>query len=511
MAGKDSNSLVIWLSMFVLGTLGFGVAWYMTWSHADDLNRQLAAATKTENESKSKITELNGQITALSSTIGREGTPDEIVTKVKDEIAKNASSGTSVPASLGDAMITAATDRDISNLGATDRNVQLQTKIQEMSNLVATHAAAMDSMKKSLDEKETAYRQKERDTDEQLAKLKAELDKTTTELRTAQDQYETLKTESKNTIDDLTEESRLQREALIALRREKQKLEGISYERPDGSVTFVDQNALTCFVDIGGRDELRVGTTFSVYARENAGVGRPQSDKDIKGKIEITEILSDRLAKANIVSQKGNAPLGSGDLIYSPLFLPGQKLQIAVVGMLDFDGNPGSDRSEFRRIVRDAGADIVVEVDDTAKILGKTGEEIESGEIRNRITSATRFVIVGDLGDTDTADATQQEIYRRIREAHVKMQEAAENSGVYVLNLASFLDYVGYSSKSLTYSPTKPFPGKLPNGALSRGSNASSGNRESISPVTGLHSKNPRRPLVSTGATSKIFTEGGVE
>lgn len=511
MAAKDNNSLVIWLSIFVLFSLGFGVAWYMTWSHSDDLRRQLATATDAETKSKGAITELNGQIAALSGSIGRAGTPDEIVETVKTEIAANAGNGAAVPPSLGDALLKAATDRDINVLGNNDKNSQLQAKTVELANLVATHAAAMDSMKKSLDEKEAALRQKERESDEQLAKLQSELDKTTAELREAQDNLETLRTETSNTIADLTQERDRQREALIDLRRDKQRLEGITYERPDGALTFVDQNALTCYVDIGSRDELRVGTTFSVYKKQNAGVGRAQSDKDIKGKIEITDILGDRLAKANIVDQRDDAPLGSGDPIYSPLFWPGQKLQIAVVGMLNFDGNPGSDREEFHRIVKGTGAEIVVEVNDEANILGKTGEVLDPAEIKNRITSQTRFLIVGDLGDTSTQDAAQREILNKIADYKEEMERAAENSGVYVLNLASFLDYVGYSSKSLTYSPTKRFPGSLANGALSRGVNATRGNRESSAAISGAFSTRRQKPLVSTGATSKLYSGEQVE
>lgn len=81
--------------------------------------------------------------------------------------------------------------------------------------------------------------------------------------------------------------------------------------------------------------------TFSVYAKDNGGVGRRQGDGDIKGKIEVVELVGSSEAKARIVKQKRSDPPAAGDPIYSPLFWPGQKIQIAVVGLLDFDGNPG--------------------------------------------------------------------------------------------------------------------------------------------------------------------------
>ena len=48
MAAKDSNSLVISLSIFVLLTVGLGVAWYMTWAHSDTLQTQLTQSQDAE-------------------------------------------------------------------------------------------------------------------------------------------------------------------------------------------------------------------------------------------------------------------------------------------------------------------------------------------------------------------------------------------------------------------------------------------------------------------------------
>ncbi len=321
----------------------------------------------------------------------------------------------------------------------------------------------------------------------------------------------TLQTESQNKIEELERDIAQMREALIELRRDRQKLEGFVFEKPDGLLTFVDQNALSCFINLGSADSLKVGTTFSVYTKDNGGVGRAQSDKDMKGKIVVTEILGDHLAKADIVSQKGGNPLGQGDPVYSPLFWPGQKLQLAVVGMLDFDGNPGSDRDEFHRIVSGSGAEIVIEIDDEGKVKGKNNEELSMSDIEKNITSETRFLLVGDLGDEDTEDTARKEINNRIRECHVELVKRAEYNGVYVISLSSFLDYIGYSSKSLVFSPTKPFPGKLSNGASSPSVNSKVGSRDTVAPVSGKYSARGAKPTPSLGATSKLYQGNRLE
>lgn len=508
MAAKESNSLVISLSIFVMLTIGLGVAWYMTWSHGADLQRQVSDMTTKANEVNTIIQNQSGELTSLKELIGHKGTAvatDEIVTGTKAEIANRAGDGSASDNTLEGAMIKNSTDRDINALAATDRQVQLNVKIAELSSLVANHENSMNSMKAAIDQKETELRDKERLHGEQLAQRETQIDGLKTQLTTVQDEYATYRTNKEREIEDLEKENTRQRQALITLRREKMKLEGLTFERPDGQLTFVDQNALSVYVDLGERDELRVGTTFSVYSKNNSGVGRSQSDKDLKGKIEITALLGDHLAEARIVDQKIEDPLAASDPVYSPLFWPGQKLQIAIVGLLEFDGNPGSDREEFKRIVSGAGAEIVLEVNDDAKILGQGGEELTVADIETRITSETRFLLIGDLGGEETQDTAQKEIFNRMKSHADDMREAAENNGVYLLSLSSFLDYIGYSRKRLAWTPTQDFPGLLANGSKSATVNAPIGRRQSSAAIGGTYSSRRTKPLVSTGSTSKLY------
>lgn len=524
MAGKDGNGLVISLSIFVLLSVGLGVAWYMTWSHSADLQRQLAQSTTAENSSKATIQEKLGEVTALKDTVGLPGAEvSDVVNAAKAEMAKNAGDGTSVSPTLSSALTKAATDRDIQAQSATDRMAQLQQKIDELKKAEVAHNEAMQAMKASLDAKEQELLKKERDTAETISNLQAQVDKEHKELLATQDQLVTLETESRNKIEALEADFIEQRKALVALRREKNRAEGTTFERADGSITYVDHSAQSCFVDLGEADGLRVGTTFSIYGADNSGVGRNQSKKDIKGKIEVVTVIGDHLAEARIVEQKNETPLAEGDQVYSPLFAPGQSLQLACVGKLEFDGNAAmDDREQFRRLVTRSGAEIVLEVNDEAKVVDKNQAEINIGslftqarkadelsDLRSRFTTATRFLVVGDLGDENTEDVAQKEINNRVRIIHEELVKIAEFNGVYIVSLSSFLDYIGYSRGSLVYSPssTLPFPGKLANGAASSGVNASSGSRQSSAVISSKFSERQSRPMESLGATSKIYQD----
>jgi hypothetical protein len=506
MASKDNNGLVISLSVFVLLTVGLGVAWYMTLTHSTDLTRDLAAARKSESDSKGIITGLNQDIDALKRQIGRpEPDVDDIVNNSKLEIATRAGNGTTIPDTIESAMIMNATERDTNRATAEDRRLQLEAKIGELAAAVTKHQGEMQSLQQQVSEKEAQLLAQEKQHGEELKQREDQIDTLNQKINTTETTFSNYRDEKEREITTLRDEISLQRDTLKKLRAAKFSLENLNFERPAGRVVFVEQNTGTATVDIGSRDQLRVGTTFSVYSQVNAGVGLPQSDKDIKGKLVITEILGPGISRASIVDPKLGEPMAAGDPIYSPIFTPGRAMEIAVVGGLDFDGNPGSDREEFRRMVSTNGASIILEVNDEAKVLGRDGQQISEADIYASINSSTRFVLIGDLGDANTRDTVQQEINNRIRAIKVKLEQAATDNGVYVLSLSRFLDYIGYSRKSLAWSQTRPFPATLPNGAKSTSVNATFGSRQSSAVISGAFSGGSKRPLPSTGATSSLY------
>ena len=506
MAGKDSNGLVISLSIFALLSVGLGIAWYFTWSHSDTLQTQLTAAQKAESDSQSTIKGQLADLNSLKELIGREEAVPDLVAGANKEITTR--SGTAVKLTLEGAMIKIATDRDINVYSSADRGAQLTTKITELDSLIKSHEVALGQMKGSLTSKEQELLDKERTHAEQLGQRETLIDEQKLQFNKLQDDFATYRTDRERVLEELGKENVRQREALINLRRVKFKLEGITFERPDGMLTFVDQNSLTCYVDIGTRDELRIGTTFSVYKKNNAGVGRSQSDGDLKGKIEIVGLIGDHLAEASIVEQDLDNPIANGDPIYSPVFFPGQKIEIAVVGGLEFDGNPGSDREEFQRIVAGAGADIVLQTNNEAELIDRSGNTVSTADIDQLISSKTRFLLVGDLGDENTEDTVQKEINGRMRQHHEDMVRAAENNGVYLLNLSSFLDYIGYSRKRLVWTPSSKFPGVLANGAKSLGVNTTLGARQSSGAISGAYSSGlgaKRKSVPSMGSTTGLY------
>ena len=511
MASKDSNGLVISLSIFVLLTIGLGVAWYMTWAHSADVQRQLAVSQDAERNSKGTIQDQITQLNALKQVIGHgspESPTDEVITGVRALITDQAGDGSASAQPLEQAIITVGTARDVNIAAATERSIQLQTKADELTAAIAKHENTMKSLQAQVAEKEEEIRKNEALHGEQLNAAQKQIDELKIALTEEQDKFTTLQTQSSRQIEELENDIVEKRNALIVLNQRARELEDLSFEREDGRLVFVDQSSLTGSIDLGSLDELRVGTTFSVYKKNNSGVGR-RSNEDIKGKIEVIKITGEHNAVVRILEQLDGNPLAKEDPIYSPIFASGQKLEIAVAGLLDFDGNPGGDRDEFIRLVSGANARIVIQISDEAKLVDQDKNELTNADpIGTLITEKTRFLIIGDLGETNqTQDTVKQALYQKMQQNASKMKNAALNHGVHVISLSSFLEFVGYSRKNITFTTGNKFPGFLTNGALSSQISEEPRRPASVSGVSALFAKPGRKPPTSNGAVSSLYAK----
>ena len=509
MASQQNTGQVIALAAFVLLTLVFGVLWYMSAADNRTLRTDLTAATSAKTNADSAVRTQNAELDVLKDLVGRPGEDvDDIEPAVKSVIGDVAADGSSSDLDLEGALLNTATDRDVQTYSAADRLTQLNRKTQELQQSIVNMQAQIDAEKQSRDQAEATLRQRETQHSEELSALQAQIDATRDELQTTQAEYETYKTQTSRQIEDLEDDITQKRIALVALRRKLFEREDLSFERADGRLTFVDQKRLICYLDLGEGDALQIGTTFSVYTKNNNGVGR-RNTEDIKGKIEVVSILGEHQAEARIVSQELGRPLAEGDPIYSPLFASGQALQIAVAGLLDFDGNPGSDRDIFHRIVRNSGAMVTAEVNDVGELVNSQGQGVSTDDLKQLINEKTRFLVIGDVGDSvETQDTFRQAIYRKIQMATEEMREQALANGVYVISLTSFLEYLGYSRKQLDWTPTAgDFPTTLPNGGKSTAADAKFRQSNSIAPISGLYLPRKRAAGASTGNVSGLFKQ----
>ena len=86
------------------------------------------------------------------------------------------------------------------------------------------------------------------------------------------------------------------------------------------------------YVNLGAKDRVTLGMTFSVYS---AGEGIPTTGEG-KATIEITSVYDD-VAAGKIISRSRNQPVLEGDLVANAIYSKTRKHKFLVVGRFDLD------------------------------------------------------------------------------------------------------------------------------------------------------------------------------
>lgn len=329
--------------------------------------------------------------------------------------------------------------------GEAEKQLALNTKDGELDNLrdntqqtITTHQQAVtkaqDDLRKEQAEKEESIRAK----DQVISQLRDDLSTTRQDLSREKEERENESKDLKDEIVSLNQANDVLNEKLADATRQ-------SFEIPDGVVRMVDQNTKLVWINLGEEDGLQTRTTFSVYTKDNQGVGR--DPEDIKGSIEVERIVGPHLAQCRILRSDSARPITREDPIYSPLWSPGRSEVFSIVGLIDVNGDGRSDRELIREFVAAVGARFDNEVDDEGNRIG-TGISID-----------TKFLIVGEL--PDPAEATtqaEQKVARQIQNHYSDMLKEARFNGVRRVRLNDFLDYVGYRPEKRLWRPGEDFP-----------------------------------------------------
>ncbi|GIS58687.1 MAG: hypothetical protein CM1200mP2_09120 [Planctomycetaceae bacterium] len=78
-------------------------------------------------------------------------------------------------------------------------------------------------------------------------------------------------------------------------------------------------------------------------------------------------MIGAHLAEARILKQDIYDPIQPDDLVYTPLWAPGRPAAFAFVGLVDFDHDGASNRSELHEMIAGIGGRIVHEVLDDGR------------------------------------------------------------------------------------------------------------------------------------------------
>jgi hypothetical protein len=229
-----------------------------------------------------------------------------------------------------------------------------------------------------------------------------------------------------------------------------------NFERPDGKIISVSQQTGSVFVNLGSEDGLMTRMMFSVYSPSITGISfgnadperevvicevckREQSLNASKASIEIIRILGPHKAEGRILDDVLTDPIVAGDVVYTPIWKPGQKQRFALASGMRISGigqrDSGPRQSNLKEIIRLIQANGGV-VD---SYLSDGDEEHKRGDIVGEITRDTTFIVLGDLNDEDNQDQTMME-------SQSKMLKTAEQYAVKKINLRELLSRMGWKN-----------------------------------------------------------------
>ncbi len=195
---------------------------------------------------------------------------------------------------------------------------------------------------------------------------------------------------------------------------------------PDGKILMVSDQGRLCYINLGSKDKIKPGMTFSVYPP----TGIPE-DGEGKAKVIVTNV-KENTSECRMQSQVPGDPIVIDDFIANLAFDPTRTFTFVVIG--DFDlygtGTPTSDGArEATVLIERFGGKVVTEVNIN-----------------------TDFVIRGaepTKPETPEAPTPQEyQVHQEQLRIHGKFNEIdamARSLKVPILNTNTFLAFIGYT------------------------------------------------------------------
>lgn len=422
---RENQGLQITLIVFVFLTIVLGVASFLFYRNYQEQTIKVASLTEEKSTLDATTRELQNENMQLKEWIGDARTDklDVVSQNVKRDMDTYAAN---FPAA----------DRNyrkvLQNLQSAlnDKNATLDDALVQVQNL-KTYAQTLDQAKQGqIDQYKEA-------ADKAAQDLLATRTQADNDLQTANQgkdqlmrQRDTLVNEARKRLAEKDKVIANKDENLQSLSEDlRQKIDLVNqmynpvFEQATGEITHVDQRSGTVWINLGSADGLRRQTSFAVYA---AGTNDVQKAAE-KGSIEVTRILKEHLAEARIVDDKISDPILRGDLIHTPVWVPGSQERFAITDGIDLDRDGKPDPQVLKNLISMNGGVIDAELTQEGKRVGQ-------------ITGKTRYLIIGREQDENTP--------RELLEARSQMINDADKLGVERINLDVFLRRMGWKNET---------------------------------------------------------------
>ena len=193
----------------------------------------------------------------------------------------------------------------------------------------------------------------------------------------------------------------------------------------DGIIRWVNQRNKTVWINLGEADHLRPQITFSIYTADEDDA----LSAERKASIEVTRILSAKMAEARITEDIATNPIMEGDKIYSQVWSPGRQVGFAITGIIDMDGDGRDDIDRLKSVI----------ALNNGKVDAVPGP---NGSVEGQMSVDTRYLILGDRPEGQKLEGAQRSWDR--------MSEQADTLGIEPISLTDFLRLMGWKSEQST-------------------------------------------------------------
>ncbi len=470
MAARDRNlfawqAYVISMSFVVVGllvALGFSIA---SSSNTEKSMSDAVNQAKTANENMRK---LSSEVEYINGMLGQRPLTDAEWKQMK-ESAPNDPKFTTLQSQF---------DKDMSNFGPNEpiQNKNYPKLAEYLTKELRAKNAQVDAAAKAYAEltKKTENTVKSETAGREAAEKKtAEMEKLLAEERISyqkklDDAQETI-TQVNKTLQDSNAKSAEEKKKLEANLKAKTTqaaelvarnlslveririLEGEDFQSAQGVITSTAEGGAIVWINLGSADGLRPGVKFGVVKPDELRLKEARP----KAQLEVHEILGDHQARGKVVSGTIKDPVVAGDLVYSPAWQKGRKVQFALMGKLDMNDDGLDDREAIKAMITQSGGEVTEDLD-------------PNGKVQGRMTADTRWLVVGksyDVSKTAELDPRQKVFSEKYKD----MERRAKELAVSTINLDKLLSWIrssggdhaismGIGAKGSDLSDKQPVP-----------------------------------------------------
>jgi hypothetical protein len=197
----------------------------------------------------------------------------------------------------------------------------------------------------------------------------------------------------------------------------------------DGRIVNVTEQGSVGYGDLGKKDGVLLGMTFSIFGQGDVGKTNPTP----KAECRIVKVMQDSCELRLYYPYKGAAPVVSGDILLNPIYDRGRRLRFALVGKMDINADGVDEIEQLKALIKEFG-----------------------GRVDPALTVQTDYLIIGEEPAVPAAPAASEspmvkQMYEDARKRFIEYSKAkadAETFSVPILNLNRFLGLVGIAGQT---------------------------------------------------------------